>query len=618
MRGMLDYLDCRRSRPPTPRHAPTASSGDIAAAAATALMDRAARERQQRLEDRERERKRREQLQQEEEDDGSDSDSDLIELSPPPTARVVHTHQHEHHHHHHHTIALQPQAPPTSKGAAQQRWKKTAGATRNGAHAAATAGRAKRQKTEHSKKRKEEHEDEYEPSEKEEKAPHTLLRPKQSVVAASAARTPVKSRQSSILQHLTAQTKAAASPKKQAAVKEGKRGGDEEEDDEEEEEAEEEEEDDDDEYVQDSDDEEEEEEEEEDEEDDVKEVRPPAVPVAQSTKGRAPTRTPSAPRRALIKSEEEEEEKEVKSSKTNSRRNSLHSDTKVKHESASPLTSSTSSPSSDFLSPFAPLPPPLPPPPPPPPFPANRLPASLAVRVGWRGDEGRESDASVEKVRKVVYSSPSQIRIRYVLRAAAATQPANPTATRPSSAVQHAMAVFVSHLLAHASAAAFVQPVNPYALLIHDYFNIVHHPLSLSALSARLASHFYTQPLQLLCDARRVLECCWLYNECDSEVSERAHQVWAWVEQAVRGEHSGELGRAGRELGKGKGVDVAMREWSERSVVQCVWFVLPRADAHVAVSSEQLPRAVVRRLGRRMGRVPTEWSSEWLQNATHG
>jgi len=179
------------------------------------------------------------------------------------------------------------------------------------------------------------------------------------------------------------------------------------------------------------------------------------------------------------------------------------------------------------------------------------------------------------------------------------------------------MSVLVSHLTTHPSAAAFVQPVNPYALLIPDYFNVVHHPLSLSYIAARLGAHYYTQPLQLLCDVRRVMECCWLYNECDSEVSDKAREVWRWVESVVRGEVGGEVGRAGRELGKARGVDVAMREWSDRSVVQCTWFVLPRVDAHVAVTAEQLPRAVVRRLGRRMGRVPAEWSSDWLQNATN-
>ena len=612
MRSMLDYLDCRRSRPPTPRPTPTAATAADHNHSTTA-MDRAARERQQRLDDRERERKRREQLQQEEEDD---DDSDVIELSPPATqpshaARVVHTHQHEHHHHHHHTIALQQ---PTSKGVAT-RWMKDAG-SRNGLHTA--GGRKKRRRTQQTAWEEEEKEaggeddDDYVPNEKEEKAPQRKSRH-------SAATKPVRSRQSSILQHLTKQPRSPAS-NKQWPVKEENMEVDDEEDEEEEEEDEEEEEeeegqddDDDEAYVQES----EEEEEEDEEEEEVKEMRPPAATMAHSVKGRASLRTPPVPRRNFIKHEDKEEVKEVKpATRPSSRRSSLSSDHKMKQEAATtPSSSTTSSSSSDFLSPFAPLPPPLPPLPSPPPFATNRLPASLAVRVGWRGDEGREADSWVERVRKVVYSSPSQIRIRYVLRAAATTQPAVLSSNRLSSAVLHAMSVFVAHLMVHASAAAFLQPVNPYALLIPDYFNIVHHPLSLSCISARLTAHYYSQPLQLLCDVRRVVECCWLYNECDSEVSDRARQLWGWVETVVRGELGGELGRASRELSRAKGVDVAMREWSERSVLQCVWFVLPRVDVHVAVSAEQLPRAVVRRLGRRMGRVPSEWSSEWLQHA---
>ena len=625
---MLDYLDCRRSRPPTPRHPPTAADNTAAAHYNnTTHMDRAARERQQRLEDRERERKRREQLQQEEEEEDDDSDSDVIELSPPassqpslplPAARVVHTHQHEHHHHHHHTIALQPTA---TKGA-PTRWMTAATSTRNGLHAA--GGRTKRRRTQPAWQQKdtevdneeEDEEEEYGTSEKEEKAPQRITKK----VAVRVGRSRVASRQSSILQHLTKQPKSPASTKLKSPVKEEKMKVDDEEEEEESEKEDDDEEEDDDEddeeYVQQS---EEDEDEEEEDEEEAKEVRPPTAPAAHSLKGRGSTRTSSAPRRNIIKDEDDEDEvKEVKASRPSSRRNSLSSDSKTKHEHVviKSSASGSSSSASDFLSPFAPLPPPLPPSPRPPPFPVNRPPAPLAIRVGWRGDEGREADGWVEKVRKVVYSSPSLIRIRYVLRAAATTQPSVLTPNRLSSAVQHAMAVFVSHLMVHASAAAFLQPVNPYALLIPDYFNIVHHPLSLSCIAARLTTQYYSHPLQLLCDVRRVVECCWLYNECDSEVSDRARQLWGWVEAVVRGEMSGELGRAGRELGKAKGVDVAMREWSERSVVQCVWFMVPRVDVHVAVSAEQLPRAVVRRLGRRMGRVPTEWSSEWLQHAT--
>ena len=584
-------------------------------------MDRAARERQQRLDDRERERKRREQLQQEEEDD--DSDSDVVELSPPRT-RVVHTHQHEHHHHHHHTIALQPHSSKTSS----QRWL-TAGSTstRNGLHT--SGGRRKRRRAQQQpawKERKEQEgdgeEDEYVPNAKAEKAPRT--RGKQTVATAPVAHNAVKSRQSSILQHLTKQPNSPGRTKQQPAVKEEKMDVEDDEDDEQEEEGEEEaeeeeeeeQEEDDEEYVQAS----EEEDEEEEEEQEEKEVRQPTAPPAQTIKGRASGRAHSTPRRThrSIVKHEEDERKEVRPSRHSSRRSSLSLDSRAKQEAtAVPSSAVSSSSSSDYLSPFAPLPPPLPPSPPPPPFPANRLPTSLAVHVGWRGDEGRESDGWVEKVRKVVYSSPSLIRIRYVLRAAASTQPSALTANRLSTAVTHAMAVFVSHLMLHTSAAAFVQSVNPYALLIPDYFSIVHHPLSLTYVSTRLSSHFYSQPLQLLCDVRRVVECCWLYNECDSEVSDRARQLWGWVETVVRGEPGGELGRAGRELGRAKGVDVAMRRWADRSVVQCVWFVLPRADVHVAVSAAQLPRAVVRRLGRRMGRVPAEWSTEWLHNATN-
>lgn len=597
-------------------------------------MDRAARERQQRLEDRERERKRREQLQQEEEDeedDDSDSDGDVVEVSPPQqAARVVHTHQHEHHHHHHHTIALQPAS--TSKGGATRWLKATTSSSRNGLHTTA-GGRNKRRRTQQpawkEEKEEEEEEEEYVASEKEEKV--SQRKSKVGVAAASVSRKPVLSRQSSILQHLTKQHKSPVNSKRQVAVKEEKMEVDDEEDEEQEEQEEEEEEDDDEEYVQES--EEDEEEAEEDEEEEVKEVKQPTAPIAHSLKGRSSHRTPTTPRRQVMKDEEDDEE-QVKEVKTNtrpaSRRSSLSSadHTRFKQESntattttttatAATLSSSSSAAADDFLSPFAPLPPPLPPSPRPPSFPSNRLPASLAICIGWRGDEGREADGWVEKVRKVVYSSPSHIRIRYVLRAAATTQPAQLTSHRPSAAVLHAMSVLVSQLMVHASAAAFVQSVNPYALLIPDYFNIVHHPLSLSYIASRLTSHYYSQPLQLLCDVRRVLECCWQYNECDSEVSERARLVWGWVESVVRGELSGELGRAGRELSRAKGVEAAMREWSERSVVQCVWFVLPRVDVHVAVSSEQLPRAVVRRLGRRMGRVPAEWSSEWLQHATN-
>ena len=122
--------------------------------------------------------------------------------------------------------------------------------------------------------------------------------------------------------------------------------------------------------------------------------------------------------------------------------------------------------------------------------------------------------------------------------------------------------------------------------------------------------------LPFLADVRRVVENAWMYNEKDSEVAVKAREVWEWVEGVVGGLVGAEVGKAVRLLGVGEAVKRAMVEWSRREVVQCLGVLVSGVDPYVKVGWRRLPGAVVRRLGRRMGRPPNDWHRDWLAHAT--
>lgn len=71
----------------------------------------------------------------------------------------------------------------------------------------------------------------------------------------------------------------------------------------------------------------------------------------------------------------------------------------------------------------------------------------------------------------------------------------------------------------------FIQPVDPIALGIPDYFNVVKHPMDLSTLRRKLDEAVYKSPNEFEQDFRLILSNCRLYNPPDSDISAMATQL---------------------------------------------------------------------------------------------
>lgn len=64
----------------------------------------------------------------------------------------------------------------------------------------------------------------------------------------------------------------------------------------------------------------------------------------------------------------------------------------------------------------------------------------------------------------------------------------------------------------------FRQPVDPNALGIPDYFNIVDKPMDLSTIQYKLNSGQYSDPWEYVDDVWLMLDNAWLYNKKQSRV----------------------------------------------------------------------------------------------------
>jgi hypothetical protein len=83
--------------------------------------------------------------------------------------------------------------------------------------------------------------------------------------------------------------------------------------------------------------------------------------------------------------------------------------------------------------------------------------------------------------------------------------------------------VIVHDLLKHPKAWPFLQPVDPVALNIPDYFEIIEHPMDLGTIHTNIENGVYdSNPIRCLDDIDLVWRNCYLYNPPKSDVSKMA------------------------------------------------------------------------------------------------
>ena len=73
----------------------------------------------------------------------------------------------------------------------------------------------------------------------------------------------------------------------------------------------------------------------------------------------------------------------------------------------------------------------------------------------------------------------------------------------------------------------FSTPVDATALGLHDYFQVVTHPMDLGTVRSKLASKAYTVADEFVHDVRRTFSNCVLYNSLDSPIGAKAAKIWS-------------------------------------------------------------------------------------------
>jgi len=73
----------------------------------------------------------------------------------------------------------------------------------------------------------------------------------------------------------------------------------------------------------------------------------------------------------------------------------------------------------------------------------------------------------------------------------------------------------------------FSTPVDATALGLHDYFQVVKHPMDLGTVRSKLASKSYSIADEFVNDVRRTFSNCVLYNSLDSPIGAKAAKIWS-------------------------------------------------------------------------------------------
>ncbi|KAL1920764.1 uncharacterized protein VTP21DRAFT_11399 [Calcarisporiella thermophila] len=86
----------------------------------------------------------------------------------------------------------------------------------------------------------------------------------------------------------------------------------------------------------------------------------------------------------------------------------------------------------------------------------------------------------------------------------------------------------------HHDAPPFLQPVDPVALQIPDYFSVISHPMDLSTIEKKLSHHKYESVADIESDFRLMFDNCYLYNGKDAPVSIMAKGLEAVFERFMK------------------------------------------------------------------------------------
>ena len=79
----------------------------------------------------------------------------------------------------------------------------------------------------------------------------------------------------------------------------------------------------------------------------------------------------------------------------------------------------------------------------------------------------------------------------------------------------------------------FMIPVDPVALNIPDYFEVVKQPMDLSTIRKKLDTGMYTRPEQFEADVRLVFANCYAYNPPESDITKMAHELESVFDQKM-------------------------------------------------------------------------------------
>jgi len=85
----------------------------------------------------------------------------------------------------------------------------------------------------------------------------------------------------------------------------------------------------------------------------------------------------------------------------------------------------------------------------------------------------------------------------------------------------------------HACAYPFLQPVDPDALGIPDYFQIVKNPIDISIVERNLKNGQYSSSMQFAADVKKIWMNSFLYNQKGTQIYSMTSQMQGYFEQLL-------------------------------------------------------------------------------------
>ena len=171
------------------------------------------------------------------------------------------------------------------------------------------------------------------------------------------------------------------------------------------------------------------------------------------------------------------------------------------------------------------------------------LPAAVQAPSAPAEAEGGETGQGPEEEQPVV-AEEATAAAAAAAAAAAGAAPSADTASKPpvapsekSSALAKAQLRYCTTILKglkrHPQSLPFQVPVDPVALNIPDYFDIIKNPMDLSTISKKLEAGEYATADDFIANVRLMLSNCFAYNHPDSQVSKMGHSLEKYFNQSI-------------------------------------------------------------------------------------